>query len=132
MRENDLLCGGVHRQVVLQGFVVPAIVFRDQIFYIGIENDHAPNRPALSDIIGRFSLRINEDDSKAIRKMKWLITNLFFDPLCSLIVCSSPSNAAMRRLALASAEVGTAPESSGIVGAMSQYTSFSDSMDMAK
>jgi hypothetical protein len=43
------------------------------------------------------------------------MTNLCLVPLSCLIISSSSSSAAMRRLALASAEVGTAPDWSGSV-----------------
>lgn len=40
------------------------------------------------------------------------MTDLCLVPLSSLIICSSSSSAAIRRFALASVEVGTAPERS--------------------
>lgn len=65
--KGHLLWVGVLHQAVLQVFLIPAVIFRDQVLQAIIKHRHTTNCSALSDVVSRLSLRI--DENKAGRKI---------------------------------------------------------------
>jgi hypothetical protein len=55
---SDLLCGGV-----LPTLLVPTIVLCNQVFQASVEDDHATDSPALSDVVARLPSRINQQEA---------------------------------------------------------------------